>query len=205
MKDTALEIGLEGWVKIGTDEQIGEHSGSMTIKRTVWTLLHGTTQQISVKSQSLGCSPPDFPWTIQHDAGVGFRQIYIQFSSTTHELWLWLLYLSRSVSKWGYYTSKHCHDSKWDAEDKGPMVRFSKYWLPGQVLAMASKWDLRKFRVRAAGWTWAYPAKCSAHCICQLWFGILALHTFGVSRPVSRLSRKHILNHLWRFTSPIIL
>lgn len=65
MKDTGF--------KMGTDGQTGKHSGNMTIKRTISTLLHRTTQQLSITSHSLGCGQPYFPGTMQHDAGVGFR------------------------------------------------------------------------------------------------------------------------------------
>ena len=41
---------------------------------------------------------PDFSWTIQHDACVGFRQTYIKFSSTAHELRLWPLPLSIALA-----------------------------------------------------------------------------------------------------------
>ena len=74
-----------------------EYSGSMIYKRNI--LLCGNTQQNSIKLWTLGYRAPDFPWTIHHDAGVGFRQTYVKFSSTAHELRLWPLSLNIALAQ----------------------------------------------------------------------------------------------------------
>lgn len=111
----------------------------------------------------------------------------------------------RSVSIWGCCTSQHCHSPKWGTADKVPTQ-----WLPNGGLSQvpaptsdppsASQWDLWAHRASCLV-SWSSPAKavCPGACHHQSWSGILALHIFRVFRPISNSSRKHILNHLWRF------